>query len=70
MGDRRNELKKGYVLLDALFTLFLATVVMLSVLGVVSLIASRAAQVDRLVQEELQERNDYGRIREILFTSE
>jgi hypothetical protein len=69
MGDRRNELKKGYVLLDALFTLFLATVVLLSVLGVVSLIGMRAARVDRLVRDELQERTEYGRGREILFTS-
>ncbi len=63
-------MKKGYVLLDALFALFLATVVMISVLGVVSLIASRVARVDRLVQDELRERNDYGHMREILFTSE
>ena len=70
MEDRLVELRAGYVLLDALFTLFLSTVVLLSVLGVVSLIAQRAAQAETLVREEIQERNDYARGREIIFFSE
>ncbi len=63
-------MREGYVLLDALFTLFLSTVVLLSVLGVVSLIAKKAAQAETLVREEIQERNDYAREREIIFISE
>lgn len=70
MEDRRVEMREGYVLLDALFTLFLSTVVLLSALGVVSLIAKRAAQAETLVREEIQERNDYAREREIIFISE
>jgi len=70
MEDRRVGLKEGYVLLDALFTLFLSTVVLLSVLGLVSLIARSAAQAETLVREEIQERNDYAREREIIFISE
>ena len=70
MEDRRVEMREGYVLLDALFTLFLSTVVLLSVLGLVSLIAKRAAQAETLVREEIQERNDYAREREVIFISE
>ena len=70
MEDRRVGLRGGYVLLDALFTLFLSTVVLLSVLGLVSLIAMRAAQAETLVREEIQERSEYAREREIIFVSE
>ena len=70
MEDRRVGLREGYVLLDALFTLFLSTVVLLSLMGVVSLIANRAARGDALVREEIEERNNYAREREIIFISE
>ncbi len=70
MEDRRVGLREGYVLLDALFTLFLSTVVLLSVLGVVSLVANSAARAETSVREEIQERNDYAREREIIFVSE
>jgi hypothetical protein len=70
MEDRRAGLTGGYVLLDALFTLFLAAVVVLSSLGVVSQIARRAAQSEALVRDEIRERSEYAQERKIVFIAE
>jgi hypothetical protein len=68
-GKEQTEGKGGYVVLDALLALFLATVTVVSALGLFSAAADRALRGRRAVLEMVEERNEHAEIRPILFSS-
>ncbi|HUV08719.1 MAG TPA: hypothetical protein VMX75_13375 [Spirochaetia bacterium] len=60
----------GHVLLDALFALFLAGVMLVATLGVFSALVKNVRLTERAVREELEARSEYSREREVEFSEE
>ena len=60
---------EGSILIDALLTLFVAGITLVSVLGLVTSISRRAVQIKTIVTEQVIEGNEYARQREVTFTS-
>jgi len=66
VGNRR--IKAGYTLLDALFTLFLSTIVVASVLGLFALFSRHTVKTEQIVQDYLEERTDHAWEKKVIFT--
>jgi hypothetical protein len=68
-GRVRSKRTEGSILIDALLTLFVAGITLVSVLGLITSISRRAVQIKTIVTEQVIEGNEYARQREVTFTS-
>ena len=70
MGNKGIKKTAGYVLVDALLTLFLAGLAFVASLGVLGVITRTAAKAGAETLQQIEERNRRAEAREIIFVQE
>ena len=59
MENKRIEKTRGYILIDALLTLFLAGLIFVSAIGVLAIITRATARAHSTTRQQIEERNVY-----------
>ncbi len=70
MANKRIEKTRGYILIDALLTLFLAGLIFVSAIGVLAIITRATARAHNITRRQIEERNVHEEERKITFVYE